>query len=584
MRDKNKKKGENMKKILLICLLFTFVFAAQRTKVDIEFTPRVSTEHDVFPATNPFIEQIIQAKKSGDLATHQRLLEEYKVLAPGQPDGPPVYTGVVDPNDYPIMSFGPDVTIYAGDVYWNSWAQAIDLDDEAISVDYHQGDTIIAAVACADSLVRIFKSYDNGLTWNYLRWFSAGGNQNEPEVIWGPQGFYHVVIRTSSDNGNLIAWKVAGDESSADPVWVENSSDSVHNFSITTDKALWQSAYYIYLAYHKGVGGEGADEIWFTRSTDWGDSWAAPTALQYGGSGFPDLTFGGGDILYASYYAEVTSSDRRLNTRYSTDYGSTWASSITVQGDAYKKQGPQIAAAFDLSGDVWVVWPRKWISDPFDYDLFWSWSNDDGQNWSSPAYASAAMDYSEILPSLAIYGTNGSSAHYPWLSYTKVMYDLTGDPWVHMRAWDSGNDDFDSEETYADNATTLTRPIQTFDSDGETPAFAYVGFNGENVYFDSWSVGVEEEEGIAMNNGLVSTVSPNPFTHMTRIAYTLPSSGRVSATVYNALGQTVTKLVDGIQQSGKHELQWNATDLPKGVYFLKIETDNAEVTKKVILE
>ena len=71
---------------------------------------------------------------------------------------------------------------------------------------------------------------------------------------------------------------------------------------------------------------------------------------------------------------------------------------------------------------------------------------------------------------------------------------------------------------------------------------------------------------------------------MTRIAYNLPSSGKVSATVYNALGQTVTKLVDGIQQSGKHELQWNATDLPKGVYFLKIETDNAAVTKKVVLE
>jgi len=575
-----------MKKLLLICLLVTFVFAAERTEVDIEFTPKPASKYDVATTPSvPLIEQMRQAKINGDIATYDQLLQEYEKLAPRNGSNPVgAYSEAVNPEDYPIMRYGDDVTIYAGNVYWNAWAQLIDIDDEAISVDYHIGDTIIAAVACTDSLVRAFKSYDNGLTWSYVRWFSyTGAVLSEPEIIWGGGGYYHVFMRVSSGNGNLLNFNVASDESGWNSTMIENTTDSMHYYSVCSDKADYAGAMWLYCAWHVGDGGIGADDIDFTRSYNDGENWDAPTGLQGGGAGWPDLTYGDG-MLYEAFYGR-SGSNHDIGLNRSTNLGSNWIGYQLLESDTYVKQGPQVAASHSADDDAWVVWPRKWSGDPYDYDLWFSWSVDAGANWSSPAFASSFANYSEILPSLVTYGSYGSTTPYPYLTYARVMYDFSGDVDVHMRAWSSSDDDFDDHYDYCDNPSELTRPIQSFDNDAGTPAFAYVGNDGVNVYWDGWFVSVEEQDdGLAVSNELSSIVRPNPFTSTTRIAYTLPSTGKITAKVYNTVGQAVTTLIDGVQQSGKHELQWNAADLPKGVYFLKLETENAAVTNKVIIE
>jgi hypothetical protein len=575
-----------MKKLLLICLVFTFVFAAERTEVDIEFTPKPGSQYDA-PTTPsvPLIGQMRQAKVNGDMATYEQLLQEYEKLAPRSESNPVgAYTEAVNPEDYPIMRYGNDVTIYSGNVYWNSWAQLLDIDDEAISADYHLGDTIIAAVACTDSLVRAFKSYDNGVTWSYVRWFSYAGVQlSEPEIIWGGGGWYHVFMRMSNGNGNLLNFNVRSDESEYNYTVIENTSDSLHNYSVCSDKADYTTDMWLYLAWHRGDGGVGYDDIFFTISVNDGAAWETPVQLQVNGAGWPDLTYGDG-MLYETFYGR-SGSDHDILARRSTDLGDSWDSSQLLEEDTYVKQGPQVAASHSGDDYAWVVWPRKWSSDPYDYDLWFSWSTNAGVNWSSPTFASSFVDYSEILPSLATYGSYGSTTQAPYLSYAYVMYDFSGDVDVHMRAWSSGDQDFGDEYDYCDNPSELTRPIQSFDNDAGTPAFAYVGDNGVNVYWDGWFVNVEEQnDGLAVSNELSSIVRPNPFTSTTNIAYNLPSTGRITAKVYNTLGQAVTTLIDGVQQSGKHELQWNAADLAKGVYFLKLETENAAVTKKIIIE
>jgi hypothetical protein len=576
-----------MKKLLLICLVFAFVFAAERTEVDIEFTPKPGSQYDA-PTTPsvPLIGQMTQAKLSGDMVAFEQLLQEYEKLAPRAGESNPVgaYTEAVNPEDYPIMRYGDDVTIYAGDVYWNTWAQLIDIDDEAISVDYHKGDTIIAAVACTDSLVRAFKSYDNGLTWSYVRWFSYGGAQlSEPEIIWGGGGWYHVFMRVSSGNGNLLNFNVASDESDYNVTMIENTSDSMHYYTVCSDKSDWTTAMYLYCAWHVGDGGVGADDINFTRSFDDGATWDTPDWLLTNGAGWPDLTYGD-NMLYLAFYGRQ-GSNHDIGVNRSTDLGNNWVGYQLVESDTYVKQGPVIASSQSDSQDVWVVWPRKWSSDPYDYDLWFSWSTNAGTNWSSPSFASSYVDSSEILPSLAVFSMYGSTAYNPYLTYANVMYDFSTDVNVLLRYWDDGANDFSDTYDYSDNPSELTRPIQAFDNDAGTPAIAYVGDDGVNVYFDGWFVSVEEQDdGLAVSNELSGIVHPNPFTSMTNIAYTLPSTGRITAKVYNTLGQTVTTLFDGVQQSGIHEIQWSATDLPKGVYFVKLETENAAVTKKVIIE
>jgi len=85
---------------------------------------------------------------------------------------------------------------------------------------------------------------------------------------------------------------------------------------------------------------------------------------------------------------------------------------------------------------------------------------------------------------------------------------------------------------------------------------------------------------------------PNPFNPTTTISYSIPSSvnnGRtqsvvnVTLTIYNSLGQKVATLVNKAQAPGNYSVQFNASNLPSGVYFYKLQAGNFTSTKKMIL-
>ena len=76
---------------------------------------------------------------------------------------------------------------------------------------------------------------------------------------------------------------------------------------------------------------------------------------------------------------------------------------------------------------------------------------------------------------------------------------------------------------------------------------------------------------------------PNPFNPSTRIKYTLTTDDFVNLTVYNALGKTVSVLVDEQKPAGNYEIQFDASDLPSGVYFYRLETNDFTNTKKMML-
>ncbi len=63
---------------------------------------------------------------------------------------------------------------------------------------------------------------------------------------------------------------------------------------------------------------------------------------------------------------------------------------------------------------------------------------------------------------------------------------------------------------------------------------------------------------------------PNPFNPSTRIRFALPGQSYVTLTLFNILGQEITKLVDGIQEAGVHEILFDARVFASGVYFYRI--------------
>jgi hypothetical protein len=82
----------------------------------------------------------------------------------------------------------------------------------------------------------------------------------------------------------------------------------------------------------------------------------------------------------------------------------------------------------------------------------------------------------------------------------------------------------------------------------------------------------------ALNNNF-----PNPFNPSTQINYQIPKDGFVNLVVYNALGQEVETLVSKEQSVGNYTVQFNATNLPSGVYIYKLQSGEFSSTKKMLL-
>jgi predicted lipoprotein with Yx(FWY)xxD motif len=76
---------------------------------------------------------------------------------------------------------------------------------------------------------------------------------------------------------------------------------------------------------------------------------------------------------------------------------------------------------------------------------------------------------------------------------------------------------------------------------------------------------------------------PNPFNPSTNISFSILNSEKVSLRIYNSLGQLVEEVVDKILPAGVYDINWNAENVPSGVYFYTIVTANFRQTKKMIL-
>lgn len=76
---------------------------------------------------------------------------------------------------------------------------------------------------------------------------------------------------------------------------------------------------------------------------------------------------------------------------------------------------------------------------------------------------------------------------------------------------------------------------------------------------------------------------PNPFNPMTKIKFDLPSSLNTKITVYDILGKEVKTLINGKLNPGAHEVDFDGSNLPSGVYFYKLETESFTETKKMVL-
>lgn len=101
--------------------------------------------------------------------------------------------------------------------------------------------------------------------------------------------------------------------------------------------------------------------------------------------------------------------------------------------------------------------------------------------------------------------------------------------------------------------------------------------------FTDWDVSTSIETVTSAKRYFLDQNYPNPFNPSTTIKYYLPMRQKVTLTVYTLTGKVIASLVQEQQSSGMHQVTWDASRVPGGIYFYRMQAGAFIETKKMIL-
>ena len=130
--------------------------------------------------------------------------------------------------------------------------------------------------------------------------------------------------------------------------------------------------------------------------------------------------------------------------------------------------------------------------------------------------------------------------------------------------------------------TTESCAYKFVDDNLENGKYSYrlkqIDFNGSYTYSNTIEVIVNQPYKYSLEQNY-----PNPFNPSTIIKYSIPSSSTVQLKVFNILGEEVETLVNEVKSAGNHEINFDANNLPSGIYFYTLKTGKFVQTRKMIL-
>lgn len=112
------------------------------------------------------------------------------------------------------------------------------------------------------------------------------------------------------------------------------------------------------------------------------------------------------------------------------------------------------------------------------------------------------------------------------------------------------------------------------------------GFTDGDVYarfVTPLATGVDHETNLAPGKFALYQNYPNPFNPSTSISFSLQNTSYISLKIYDVLGRERASLVSQELPAGYYTRQWNANDMPSGVYFYRLSTNSYTETKKLVL-
>jgi hypothetical protein len=92
-----------------------------------------------------------------------------------------------------------------------------------------------------------------------------------------------------------------------------------------------------------------------------------------------------------------------------------------------------------------------------------------------------------------------------------------------------------------------------------------------------------DDDILAVSEYILWNNYPNPFNPGTIINYSISDDISVTITIYDILGREIKILLDEVKSAGTYQIEWNAENLPSGVYFCRMKAGEYTSSKKMVL-
>jgi hypothetical protein len=112
------------------------------------------------------------------------------------------------------------------------------------------------------------------------------------------------------------------------------------------------------------------------------------------------------------------------------------------------------------------------------------------------------------------------------------------------------------------------------------PLFAQASNTLAELIYSAWteagkppfnSSGLKEE--MFRHSAFVHQNYPNPFSGLTSFTINLATDSQISLRIVDINGKAISMLADGFYPRGEYHFDWDATDVPAGIYFILLESD-----------
>ena len=269
-------------------------------------------------------------------------------------------------------------------------------------------------------------------------------------------------------------------------------------------------------------------------------------------------------------YQESSTGKYEILFRRSTDYGLSWSGLQTIATGVDFRRFPSIAS---YNSNVIVFWEDTKYGNS---DILCRRSTNSGSSWYAEVRLTSHSS-NQFKPNVTIDGTNIHAVWEDDRDSTEIYY---------IRGINNGTV-WQTIQRLTDNSFSSVKPSVMASGQKVHVCWADRRTGNYDIYYKrnptGNTIGISKINTEIPEKYLLYQNYPNPFNPDTKISFSVPKTNYVTLIIYNSIGKEIETLVNKKLDAGNYDINFNASNLPSGVYFYRLISGSFSQTKKMIL-